>query len=477
LKKINKLLSVLICVVMVFSAIPFTGTIAAALTEGDYTYTVNNSEATITDCVSSVSGEITIPSTLGGYPVTTIGVSAFEGCTGVTSVIIPSSVKTIYFSAFAGCTKLKNINIPNSVTKLGESVFKNCSSLTSIKIPESLTTIPYYTFYNCTSLSSITLPDTVTNIVFDAFTNTAFYNNSANWKNGVLYIGNHLIAAKSTISGSYAIKDGTKTIAFYAFYNCTNLTNITIPSSVENIGTYAFFNTGYYNKQSNWENNVLYIGDCCIESKSNITGNITLKSGTRVIADRAFDERYQLESIMIPNAVTSIGDWAFSFCPELKTVFYCGTEDEWNKISIKDNNESLTNAKRNYHNYEWTIILEYPTCSTEGEELFYCSICKHEELGSIAINPENHEFADDFTIDKEATFIEDGSKSRHCTLCEEVTDVTTIPNKSYLLNAEYLVTVKKSLFAEDEYNIDYDINSDKNLDILDLICLKNILLK
>ncbi len=267
MKKFNKLLSVLICLVMVFSAIPFTGTVtAAALTEGYYTYTVNNGEATIKDCVSSVSGEITIPSTLGGYPVTTIGMSAFEGCTGVTSVIIP-------------------------------------------------------------------------------------------------------------------------------------------------------------------------------------------------------------------NSVTSIGYSAFSDCMELNTVFYCGTEDEWNKISIKDNNESLTNAKRNYHNYEWSIIMEYPTCSTVGEELFYCSICKHEELGSIAINPENHEFANDFTIDKEATFIEDGSKSRHCTLCEAVTDVTTIPNKSYLLNAEYLVSVKKSLFIEEEYSLDFDINDDKAVNILDLICLKKILLK
>lgn len=175
--------------------------------------------------------------------------------------------------------------------------------------------------------------------------------------------------------------------------------------------------------------------------------------------------------------VTGIADNVFAAFSNIERVYYCATEEEWNNILIGSGNEPLTKAKRNYHNYEWSIIMEYPTCSSEGEELFYCSICKHEELGSIAINPENHEFADDFTIDKEVTFFEDGSKSRHCTLCEEVTDVTTIPNKSYLLNAEYMVTVKKSLFAEEEYNIDYDINSDKNLDILDLICLKNILLK
>ena len=73
-----------------------------------------------------------------------------------------------------------------------------------------------------------------------AFDNTAYYNDSTNWTNNVLYIGNHLIVANTTISGSYTIQSGTKCIGSYAFRDCTSLTSITIPDSVTGIGSDAF---------------------------------------------------------------------------------------------------------------------------------------------------------------------------------------------------------------------------------------------
>ena len=110
----KKVLSVLLTLAMIFSLIPmgtFTLT-ASALTEGYYTYTVTDSKATITAVDTSISGDVIIPSTLGGYPVTSIDEGAFDCCTNVQSITIPASVTSIGERAFAWCENLTSITIP-----------------------------------------------------------------------------------------------------------------------------------------------------------------------------------------------------------------------------------------------------------------------------------------------------------------------------------------------------------------------------
>ena len=142
------------------------------------------------------TGAIDIPTTVvnGGntYNVTSIGESAFSGCSGLTSITIPSSVTSIGQSAFYGCSGLTSINIPNSVTSIGGLAFYECSGLTSITVPSGITKIEVGTFYSCSGLTSITIPNSVTSIGRGAF--------------------------------SY----------------CSRLTSITIPSSVTSIGERAF---------------------------------------------------------------------------------------------------------------------------------------------------------------------------------------------------------------------------------------------
>ena len=204
--------------------------------------------------------EISIPNS-----VTNIGYSAFSDCSGLTQINIPDKVSVIEIFTFAGCSSLKNIHIPDSVTTIENNAFQSCSSLSEIVIPSSVRTIEHdafwgctglseiiipdgvtsigtYAFGSCTNLKSISLPDSVTHLEAFAFNNTAYYNDSSNWENDVLYIDNHLIEAKKSIRGLYAVKSGTKAIAYYAFYDCKRLTGVVIPDSVKTIELCAFLN-------------------------------------------------------------------------------------------------------------------------------------------------------------------------------------------------------------------------------------------
>ncbi|MEE0923689.1 MAG: leucine-rich repeat domain-containing protein [Paludibacteraceae bacterium] len=165
---------------------------------------------------------------------------AFYLCKSLTSITIPNSVTSIGYYAFYACSSLTSVTIPNRVTSIGESTFSRCSSLTSITIPNSVKSIGRWAFGDCSALTSVTIGSGVTRIYEKAFYNTGIYNDESNWKNGVLYIDSCLIAAKTDISGAYTIKDNTRLIAEYAFYDCSSLNSVTIPNSVTSIEKYTF---------------------------------------------------------------------------------------------------------------------------------------------------------------------------------------------------------------------------------------------
>ena len=218
------------------------------------------------------------------------------------------------------CTSLTEITIGNNVILIYNSAFSGCANLTKITIPDSVTSIGLYAFLDCTSLTEITIPASVTSIGLNAFSNTAYYNDDTNWKNDVLYIGNYLIDAKHTLSGSYQITTGTKLIADSAFFGCTSLTDITIPDSVTSIGLNAFSNTAYYDDADNWKNDVLYIGNYLIEAKDTLSGSYQITPGTKLIVSWAFYGCTSITKITIPNSVTSIGESAFFYCTSLTEI-------------------------------------------------------------------------------------------------------------------------------------------------------------
>ena len=256
---------------------------------------------------------VTIPDTLKN-----IGEGAFWYCRNLTDITFGDGVTNIGNDAFYECDSLTKITIPEGVTNIGGGVFYGCDRLESINIPDSVTEIWGAAFYGCVSLNVITVPKNLSFIGNKAFFNTGYYNNTSNWKDDVLYIGNYLIEAKKSISGSYDIRNGTSVIANYAFSCCDSLNDITIPESVKEIGNYAFYScTGLTSLII--PEGVTQIGDDAFYSCTGLT-NLIIPEGVTKIGDKAFYNCSGMVSVTIPGSVTEIGDDAFNSCAGLTNL-------------------------------------------------------------------------------------------------------------------------------------------------------------
>ena len=278
---------------------------------GDMVYQASDDAATLVRYFGSDS-KVDIPAELGGKPVTSIGVYAFWNCRSLTKVTIPEGVTSIKDSTFRYCISLTEVNIPKSVETIRDEAFQFCDSLTEVTIPKSVTSIGVYAFQYCNSLTEVTISE------------------------GVTSIGDGAFASCSSLT-EVTIPEGVTSIGGTAFAHCSSLTEVTIPKSVTSIGYNAF------------------------QSCSSLT-KATIPEGVTSIRGSVFEGCSSLREVTIPKSVTSIESHAFYNCGALATVYYGGTQEDWDalKKNIGEYNTPLLNANiicaiQESNGFEYTV--------------------------------------------------------------------------------------------------------------------------
>ncbi len=319
------------------------GTMFASTKIGDLYYNLDatNQTAEVTSQNSgNYSGDIVIPASVTyasvTYSVTSIGSSAFSGCSSLTSVTIPNSVITIGRLTFKGCRRLTSVEIPNSVTSIGYYAFGDCTGLTSVTIGNSVTSIGSSAFYRCTGLTSVSISNSVTNIE-----NNAFYSCGS--------------------LTSLTLPNSVTSIGEMAFSGCTALLDLHVPSTVTTIesGAFNLVPNVYYSGTATgrpWgakcingyvEGLFVYNNDtkkylkACIPS---ISGRVIIPQGVIRIDEKAFYYCSQITSVVIPEGVTFIDDYAFQGCSRMSSITIPSTVREMYRYIFS----GCSNLKRVY---------------------------------------------------------------------------------------------------------------------------------
>ena len=337
-----------------------TETQANAITSGKYEYKIlDDGTAAITN-YTGTGVIIKIPATIDGYNVTQI-CSAFCFNEDIISVIIPEGVTFIDNYAFNGCSKLASVKIPSTVTEIeggafedtlwlankraadplvtvnnilidgqtaagaveipdtvksiSREAFSDNTEITSVKLPSGLTELPHLCFANCTNLSEVTFPSTLKTFGYDVFKDTAWLANKQ--AADPLVIVNNVVLDGRAAKGAVTVPSTVTGFVQGSFY-FSEITSVNIPNKVTELPYQCFFECRNL-KTVKFGSGLKFIDkqafDGCEALKS-----AALPNGLETIGSAAFMNCSCLESVNLPDTVKQIGSWAFSFCYKLDSV-------------------------------------------------------------------------------------------------------------------------------------------------------------
>ena len=257
-------------------------------------------------------GNQTITSVTISEGITSIGYSAFENCTKVVKVSIPSTItewveETYNNNAFKGCTGLKELELAEGLTILGQGAFYGCTSLEQVKVPSTIETFHNNVFYDCTSLKEVELPEGIKQIGYRAFNNCALEevtipSTVEYWETvrstGVMATPHNCSAFAGCQSlGKIVFTEGLKTLKnFQGINDCPLVKEVEIPGSVEDL-SYAFEGSQYLEK-------------------------VTLNEGTERIGDNAFRRCTALKEIRFPSTILSKESSSFEEASAMERVIF-----------------------------------------------------------------------------------------------------------------------------------------------------------
>ena len=324
--KPKRLISLLVAVCMMITMLPLSAVTAFAADTssspdpeeivGDYKYAyeVNGGNATITEFLGPVDPtkapalyDITIPTTLGGCPVTGLGDYSFAAKSDDGSTYDPL------------CSNIRSVTIPQKVTSIGKRAFYDCKNLTTLVLGEDIQTIGNYAFECCTSLTGVTIPQSVTSIGYSAFEGCTALNPLI--INGPTLIGKHAFTGCTSLT-SLTLCPDIQTIGDYAF-DVTSLKTVTLPKNLTSIGEYAFA--------------------CCSELES-----ITIPEKVKTINPKTFADCSKLEYIILPAGLTTFDDSLENCRPEC-VIYY--KDYKTAADALRDNNVVLQNDILAGHNF------------------------------------------------------------------------------------------------------------------------------
>ena len=373
--------------------------------------------------------------------VVSIGQFAFRNCSSVASAILPESLETVGNGAFTGCSALTDVEY------LGSDLGRSTISVGTGNAPLEKAVWHCHGPYpsgNCGDALTWMIDANGTLTISGAGEMPGFYNSTGvPWdrydqaitsvviEDGVTSIGKYAFQDCSSLT-SAALPENLSSIGERAFYRCSSLTGITIPNGVVSI-QYDTFSECVKLAEVSLPDSIVTIDRYAFNNCQTLT-EIVLPEGVFSIGYSSFNNCVSLKEISIPESLLSVDDYAFSYCRSLSDVYYGGSVDSWNSISVGVSNSNLLQARihcaRCAHPEEYLVTdpAVPPTCERTGlTEGSHCTLCNTVIRAQEEIPALGHTVMVDpaLTPTCEETGLTEGS---HCSVCGEIlTTQQTVP--------------------------------------------------